>query len=290
MKNLSIEVLAPAKVNLSLAIKDKRADGFHHIETIFQSISLFDRLEVKVIDQGITCKCGRLSGKDNLAYRAAQAFLEMVQKKDLFDQTAGVEIRIEKNIPLQAGLGGGSSDAAAVLKVMNQLFGNPLAAEDLLACAKRCGSDTAFFLRGGTQWGEGTGADLTDLSPTPDLDIVLVKPPGGVSTAAAYRTFDEIGKYASLNRELWVELLKNKDTIKIGQNLINSLEDAAFKLLPEIAFIKKQLLDSGCCGALMSGSGSAVFGILDKREQGEAITDKLVQKGFDTWLVKTIQE
>ncbi|NLI93903.1 MAG: 4-(cytidine 5'-diphospho)-2-C-methyl-D-erythritol kinase [Peptococcaceae bacterium] len=289
MKDLSIEVLAPAKVNLSLAITEKRTDGFHGLQTVFQTISLYDRIQVSLSGKGIICDCGDLSGENNLAYQAAKAFLEAHQKREVHYQQTGVKIQIEKKIPSQAGLGGGSSDAAAVLRAMNHLYSDSLSYEEMLQCAKRCGSDTAFFLRGGTQWGEGTGTTLTDLPSGPEMNLILVKPLGGVSTGEAYRTFDETGEYGSLDKELWVDLLKNKDICKIGQNLTNSLESAAFKLLPEIEYIKKLLLEKGCYGALMSGSGSVVFGILHGQEQGETIASELAQKvNCTVWLAKTI--
>lgn len=287
-----MKVLAPAKVNLSLAITQKRADGFHELETVFQAISLYDIVEVSLTEKkGLTCLCGELSGEENLAYRAAQLFLEYVYQKHSIKNEVGVEIRIQKNIPVQAGLGGGSSDAAAVLRVMNQLFSNPLAEEELFQCAQSCGSDTAFFLKGKTQWGQKTGTDLTELPPLTEMDLILVKPSAGISTIEAYNIFDDIGSLGSLGYERWVNLLQGGDKQKIAQNLTNSLEVAAFKLLPELKNIKEVLLQNGCYGALMSGSGSVVFGILRDKKQGEEMVKRLTNEGLaTTWLVKTIHD
>ncbi len=291
MKNLSIVVLAPAKINLSLAITDKRTNGYHGLETVFQSVSLSDQVEVKISDQGITCICGEISGRDNLAYQAAQSFLTRYKMLDRSANTAGVEITIDKKIPVQAGLGGGSSDAAAVLRAMNTLFSNPFSYEELLRCANQCGSDTAFCLQGGTQWGTGTGTELTVLPPAPEMDLILVKPSSGVSTAQAYRIFDNIGEYKTLDKKRWVELLNTKDIVGIGESLSNSLESSAIKLLPEIQWIKEQLLEGGCYGALMSGSGSSVFGILKDPIQGLEIVKRFANKAnYQTWVIKTVRE
>lgn len=289
MTVLATEVYAPAKINLALAITEKRTDGYHGLETLFQSISLFDRLGIKLKDQGISCKCGVLSGEKNLAYKAAQIFMDHPGVNHFLGGQTGVEITIEKNIPLEAGLAGGSSDAAAVLRALNQLCSNPFPYEVLLEMAKICGSDTAFCLKGGTQWGEGTGTDLKSLPVAPEMDLILVKPPQGVSTARAYQRFDEIGEMSSLDKNLWLKLLKEKDVQGIGKNLSNSLEKAVDGLLPEILQIKELLIAGGCHGALMSGSGSAVFGILKDKKQGETIAEKLRDYGYrDIWLVRTI--
>lgn len=287
MKN-SLVVYTPAKINLSLAVTDRRVNGYHGLNTIFQSISLFDRVEIKLTDQGIVCRCGNLSGEDNLGYKAALAYFQQLFSISKIREPVGVEIIIEKKIPWQAGLGGGSSDAAAVLQALNALLANALSDEQLFQCAKMCGADTPFFLRGGTQWGEGTGTDLADL-PSPEMHLILVKPSQGVNTAAAYHIFDKIGSFAALDKKLWTELLRRKDLKRLGESLINSLEVAAFELVPEIKWIKEQLLHEGCLGALMSGSGSTVFGILQDERHGEQLADQFAKLGiFETWLVKTI--
>lgn len=289
MKELSVEVLAPAKINLALAIKGKRPDGFHSLETIFQSLSLYDRVNVVLKGKGISCICGELSGEKNLAYQAAQTFSEYYEAMG-FGNISGVEITIEKNIPLQAGLAGGSSDAAAVLVALNRLLDNPFTYGQLLECAQKCGSDTAFCLRGGTQWGEGTGSSLIELPPAPEMAIILVKPLQGVCTAEAYRLFDVQERFSRLNRNLWLEALQSEDTLRIGQLLLNDLEIAVFKLVPEVSTLKALLLEGGCIGALMSGSGSTVFGILKDIKQGEKIRKLLQNEGFSqSWLVKTIR-
>jgi len=197
MTKKSTVVYDPAKINLALAITAKRTDGYHNLQTLFQSVSLFDRIEVRLNGQGISCNCGALSGENNLAYKAAEVFLEklgIIGSAPTADRKAGVEIDIEKYIPIEAGLAGGSSDAAAVLRAMNHLYTYPFSYLELLDIARKLGSDTAFCLKGGTQWGEGTGTDLTELTAAPEMDILLVKPSRGVSTVNAYHLFDESGE------------------------------------------------------------------------------------------------
>ncbi|KUO60510.1 MAG: 4-diphosphocytidyl-2C-methyl-D-erythritol kinase [Gracilibacter sp. BRH_c7a] len=284
-----IETIAPAKINLALAVTGLRADGFHMIQTVFQTISLFDRIEVELKGEGITCACGDLSGESNLAYKAAASFIEELKGKQNISGNMGITITIEKNIPLQAGLAGGSADAAAVLRGLNKLYSHPFSYEELLEIAASCGSDTAFCLKGGTQWGEGTGTNLTKLPQAPELNLLLVKPIKGVNTSEAYRLFDETGEISFLDKDLWADVLQKGDGEQIGKLMVNSLEKSAFMLVPEIKHIKELLLEGGCWGALMSGSGSAVFGILPDIETGIGLTKSLVNEGFlETWIVKTI--
>ncbi|MCM1565075.1 MAG: 4-(cytidine 5'-diphospho)-2-C-methyl-D-erythritol kinase [Dehalobacter sp. 4CP] len=288
MKENSVVVLAPAKINLALAVNDIRADGYHSLETVFQSVSLFDRVEITLQGGGISCLCGELSGEKNLAYQAAGLFLDEYKTRTS-GAIPGVEIKIEKHIPLQAGLAGGSSDAAAVLIGLNRLLSNPFSYEHLVGLAKQCGSDTAFCLLGGTAWGEGTGSELQELPPAPEMDIILVKPEQGVSTADAYRLFDKRAEFSKLNQQRWVSVLSAARIDTIGRMLSNDLENIVFDLVPKISVLKRLLLEGGCLGALMSGSGSTMFGIVKDYSQGEKMRKVLAEKGYhQTWLVKTI--
>lgn len=286
---MSLKTIAPAKINLALAVTGIRSDGYHLLQTVFQSISLYDQVQIELDGEEISCDCGDLSGEDNLAYIAAQMFIEDLQGKEKFSRKIGIKITIEKNIPLQAGLAGGSTDAAAVLRSLNKLFDHPFSYEQLMKIAAKCGSDTPFCLKGGTQWGEGIGTTLTKLPQFPEMDILLVKPLGGVNTSEAYRLFAESGQFSTLDKELWINHLQTGNIEQITKMLSNSLEYPAFLLVPEIKRIKELLLEQGCWGALMSGSGSAVFGIVPDRESGLRIKDYFANQGFhETWLVKTI--
>ena len=289
MNTSSMKTIAPAKINLALAVTGIRPDGYHMLQTVFQSISLYDQVEIELKGEGISCDCGHLSGESNLAYLAAQKFIEELENKKGISSNTGIKITIEKNIPLQAGLAGGSTDAAAVLRGLNKLFGNLFSYEQLTKIASKCGSDTAFCLKGGTQWGEGTGTILTKLPPAPEMDILLVKPFNGVNTSEAYRMFDEVGEFSILDMGSWSDCLQKGDIEQIGKMMSNCLELPGFLLVPEVKRIKELLLEGGCWGALMSGSGSAVFGILPDSKTGFRIRESLAHEGFnETWLVKTI--
>jgi len=288
MRDCIVEA-APAKVNLALAIKQKRPDGYHDLQTVFQTISLYDQVEVRLQSSGIVCNCGDLSGPDNLAYKAASLFCQSLPGRVTGFTGTGVQITINKNIPVQAGLAGGSSDAAAVLRALNKLFSFPFTYRELLTIAQKCGSDTAFCLKGGTQWGEGTGAELSELPSAPQMELLVVKPERGINTAEAYKFFDSLARFDSLDRQKWQKLLSTGSPEEIGKNLFNSFEKIADSLLPELSEIKRIMLEEGCYGALLTGSGSAVFGILQNRSQGEKLLSKLRRSGHkNLWLARTV--
>lgn len=281
MREDSLTMFAYAKINLALAITGWQ-DGFHQLETVMQSIETHDVIEIRRKGTAIHCECGELSGPGNLAFKAAEIFLRNLGKPE------GVDIKIKKNIPLQAGLAGGSSDAAAVLRALNRLFANPFSTEELEEIALRCGSDVPFCLSGGTKWATGRGDKLAELPEAASLNLVLVKPSRGVDTAEAYRRFAANPVYRHLEREHWVSALKSGDPERIAQLLSNDLEGASLQLVPEIAAAKEKLGELGCPGALMSGSGSAVFGIVRDAEEAEFIAGLMRTQGFDSWATRSV--
>lgn len=284
MTTNQVEMFAYAKINLALAITGLRPDGYHELESVMQSIGIRDRIRVTLVESGLECSCGRWSGPANLAYRAAQIFLAGL------DRTSGINIVIEKNIPVQAGLGGGSADAAATLQALNTLFQEPYSQEQLKTFGAQLGADVAFCLKGGTQWATGVGEELKDLPSAPKADLVIIKPRQGVNTGYAYRTFDQEGKFSHLDYDQWQRALKSGKPEALVPLLYNDLELASMKLLPEIARVKENLLkEEGCLGALMSGSGSAVFGIIQSTEQAESIAAQWEKKGYNVWVTQTVE-
>ncbi len=277
----SVTMFAYAKVNLALAITGWK-EGFHQLETIMQSIETHDVVWVKRQSAGIVCECGDLSGPQNLAFKAADLFLRYLGTPE------GIEIRITKTIPLQAGLAGGSSDAAAVLRALNRLFHEPFSSAELEGMARSCGSDVPFCLSGGTKWAIGRGDQIGGLPEPADLDLVLIKPQRGVDTAEAYRRFAAKPVYRHLERGRWANFLKGGDKEGIAQMLFNDLESVSAILVPEIDEAKRKLREAGCLGALMSGSGSAVFGIAKDTEQAQFIAKRLRWQGFNTWATRSI--
>ncbi|MDO8629688.1 MAG: 4-(cytidine 5'-diphospho)-2-C-methyl-D-erythritol kinase [Phycisphaerales bacterium] len=246
-----------AKLNIALDVLDKRADGYHNIESVIQLICLRDRLtlarredavvEVRATDPGVP------TGLGNLAYRAAVIFFEACGLK------AGIDIEIEKLIPMEAGLGGGSSNGTATLAGLNELFGRPLAHRDLWRLAARLGSDAPFFLSGGAAFVSGRGDLVRDL-PDFSLDYVVVKPAFGVSTGWAYGKLDAAERTPRHASRAVMDAILEGDRTRIVQNMANDFQFVVESAHPEIARIRTRLLSLGADGAMLAGSGSAVFG------------------------------
>jgi len=254
-----ITVTSPAKINLGLEILKKRRDGYHDIKTIFQKISLFDEITLRLSSQrGITISADDPSipeDSTNLAYRAAALLLH--------DQNlvSGVSIHIKKNIPAGAGLGGGSSNAASTLLGLNRLMGLQLPADYLQRICLSLGADVPFFISGhGTAAATGIGEILIPLSLTQKLWLVIVFPGFSVSTAWAYAAY---GKFNSLTKKKKINIIKNYilDMQSVKSLLFNDFEAIVIREYPEIKKIKDTLTKAGAVETLLCGSGSSVFGL-----------------------------
>jgi len=253
-----IEVYARAKINLTLDVLGKRPDGYHQVETVMQSIELHDCLQFTPLEDGVslTVAGGEVSaGADNLVYRAA-----LLMRK-LAGDNKGVSIKLNKHIPVAAGLGGGSADAAATLSALNEIWGIRLPARELLSLGEKLGSDVPFCLLGGTALAGGRGELLESLPPCPRMGLVLVKPSFGVSTASVYHAYDSCPPGKKPETAAMIKAIGEGDIDCIVQNLANVLEIVAISMHPEIAGIKERLLEAGALGVLMSGSGPTVFGV-----------------------------
>lgn len=285
MEQSFLTMFAYAKINLALAIRGIREDGYHELQSVMQSIALHDIVRVRRRGEKIVCRCGALSGSGNLAYKAAVLFQEQC------GQSGGVEIEIEKHIPVQAGLAGGSTDAAATLRLLNQLYGEPLDREVLFALAGRCGADVAFCLRGGTMWATGRGEQLEALPTAPKLDLVLIKPSAGVNTREAFRQFDVVGQGGCLTRADWEKALTEGSMQQITDLLYNDLEPVSIQMVPQILKLKQHLFEAECYGSLMSGSGSSVFGIAHGKQHALKVAGQLRKKGFkNVWVTTTVTD
>ncbi|NLY11140.1 MAG: 4-(cytidine 5'-diphospho)-2-C-methyl-D-erythritol kinase [Firmicutes bacterium] len=263
----SIFLYAHAKINLTLDVLYKRPDNYHEIRSIMQSIGIADRLKLKKIDKGIDLKTnGKIRAtRDNLAYTAAEKFF---QASGLI---GGVEIFLEKNIPIAAGLAGGSADAAAVLYGLNQLYDEIFSVEQLQVLGGSFGADIPFCLVGGTMLAEGIGEKLTKLPSIPELSIVLIQIDYFVPTKEVYQSLTKElfgDKYS--NRMITVlEKLSDSSDIQLARCMGNALEDVTIQKCPEITQWKKRLLAHGALGALMSGSGPTVYGLFDRLEDAQ---------------------
>ena len=254
-----MKILAPAKLNLYLDVLCKRPDGYHELRTLMTPIALYDEIEVEPLARGIELEESG-SGcevEQNLAYRAARLFF------DTTANTRGVRIKLTKHIPIGAGLGGGSSDAAHVLMAMNALFHANLSVAALADMAGRLGADCPFFVHGSTALlGERGDRVLKDVQ-LEERSYLLVVPPVAVSTAQVYGNLkiSLTGTRYHFTIDTIVE-----ERVAPEKILMNALEAVAFKLYPELAALKDDLLFSGALGALMSGSGSTVFGVYQDSE------------------------
>ncbi len=280
-----ILVKAPAKVNLTLDVKYKRQDGYHELETVMHQVDLFDRLFLEVGgDQSIVINSNSQEiphDYDNLVYKAAQTIMEKYGFK------AGVNVFIEKNIPVEAGLAGGSSDAAAALYGINELFSLGASMEELLEMGATLGSDIPFCLYGATALARGRGELLEAMPQGPELILVLVKPPFQVSTAEVYRSLDldQINLHPNNLQFLgaWAECNLNA----IAANMVNVLESVTINKYPELERIKKELVGMGALNAVMSGSGPTIMGLFADRELANSAMTIMKEQYKHTYLVSS---
>lgn len=281
---MKLTVRAPAKINLFLDITGRRPDGYHLISTVMQTVSLCDDVTVTLDDSKnpIKIECSDKSipaDRSNTAYKAAVLFLESVGR-----EPAGVSISINKRIPSQAGMAGGSTDAAAVLKALNVMTGEPHTQEKLAALAEKIGADVPFCIYGGTMKAEGIGTILTPLPDMPECWYVIVKPEVNVSTAEAYRRSDEKGYGSIKSPDTVIKGISSKDTDAIAKGLYNKFEEVME--LAEIEQIKRDMKAHGAKGALMTGSGSAVFGIFTDAFAAEKCCDFFLKKYPESFTAK----
>ncbi len=255
-----VSLPAYAKINLSLDVLKKRPDGYHDMRMIMQSVALFDNLTVEKAESGI-CLDSNLrflpkNGK-NLAERAAELFFGEL------GISGGASITLSKHIPVSAGLAGGSTDAAAVLKALDMLYETNLSMSDLCTMGKKLGADIPFCLTGGTALVEGIGEKITPLRPMPHCHIVLCKPHFGVSTAYVFSKINCTKLKEHPDTKGIISAIESGDLTALSHRLYNVMETVTAAEHSQIGEIKSVLLDSGAVGCAMSGSGPTVFGIFD---------------------------
>jgi 4-diphosphocytidyl-2-C-methyl-D-erythritol kinase len=281
---MSLEILSPCKVNLILNILGKREDGYHELETVFFPVPIHDVLTFEKVSEGICLSCSDPSlpvDSKNLVHRAAEVFFAASGKR------AGVRIYLKKNLPLAAGLGGGSANAAVTLSALNALYEIPLGLAQLHDLAAHLGSDVPFFLQNRPAFGGGRGEQLKPLDAFPafkDAWMLLVHPGFGVSTAWAYRNL--VHYPAALNgtrgrAELLIHALKTGSLSEAKPHFYNSLEAPVLEKHPILALYKEFFLAHGAAVALMSGSGSTTFGLFSDKKQAEMALDLFKAKFGD---------
>ena len=267
-----LKLQAFAKINLALDVLYKRQDGYHQVAMIMQSISLSDTLTLSRQPGGITLSANlpELETDDrNLVYRAASLL------KETYGLNQGVHIHIDKDIPVAAGLAGGSSDAAAALKGLNQLWGLGLTLDELAGLGAKLGSDVPYCLYGGTMLAEGRGELLTPLPALPECWVVLAKPSAHVSTAWVYTNYRNDPSAVKPDLNGMRRSLQEQDLTGVASKLGNVLERVTIPAYPEISRLKTKMLEHGALASLMSGSGPTVFGLADSQKKARAIADEM---------------
>lgn len=281
-----MKVKAYAKVNISLDILEKRkSDGYHLLKMIMQNIDLYDDITIDKQKVGITIKCNKPyvpTDERNLAYKAAKLF------KETFNIDEGVSINIKKNIPVAAGLAGGSTDGAAVLKAMNEMFGINASDEELIEIGLKLGADIPYCIKGGTALCEGIGEKVTMLKPFKDKILVLVKPPFGVSTKFVYQEFNLDKVLNHPKTEELIVAMENDDLEYVCNNMKNLLENVTLRKHKMIINIKEEMKYLGAKGAMMSGSGPTVFGVFEDMLKAQRCFEKMKDKYDDVFITRTI--
>lgn len=280
-----MKIKAYGKVNISLDVVGKREDGYHLLSMIMQNIDLYDEIEVEKQECGIILECNKSYvpvDNRNLAYKAAEIF------KERYDIVDGVKINIEKNIPVSAGLAGGSTDAAAVLKVMNKLFNVNATEEELMELGLKLGADIPYCIHGGTALCEGIGEIITPIKPFRDKIVVLVKPAFGVSTKEVYKNFNlEKVKQHPKTAEI-INAIENDDLNFVASNMKNLLENVTLRKHKILIKIKEEMNACGAINSMMSGSGPTVFAFFDDMLKAQECYDEMKKKYKDVFISRTI--
>ncbi|AGB40112.1 4-diphosphocytidyl-2C-methyl-D-erythritol kinase [Halobacteroides halobius DSM 5150] len=269
-----MDIQAYAKINLTLDVLDRRTDGYHIVKMIMQNISLYDNLSFSRGNSGIEITTNHPhlpTGPSNLVYKAAELLFNE------FNLDGGLEIFIDKQIPVAAGLAGGSTNAAATLVAINKLWGLGLTKDQLATRGAQLGADIPFCIKGGTQLATGIGTQLKELPTCPKLYLVVVNPPLEVSTAQVYQnlTLDEVTKHPETTKV--IKALEEKNKKMVINNLSNLLELTTFDLYQEVATLKDNV-ESLTNKALMSGSGPTVLGFVKNKSQAKAVQAKLQEE------------
>ena len=270
----ALTIKAYAKINLCLNITALRKDGYHELDSVFQSIGLFDSIHLKKAE-GIKLSCDDKSipvDSTNTCYKAAFLVMQKIG-------VPGVSVAIEKRIPSQAGLGGGSADAAAVIAGMNQMYQCGLSDQEMTKMAVTIGADVPFFIKGGCMRAQGIGEQLTALSNPFLHDVVVIKPKGGVSTPASYRLFDQSGTMGG-SAERMIDAMADKDEAAYLGAVANALASCAYQIVPDSLRAVDALKHLGAMAAEVTVSGSAVFGLF-KPGAGETAKEKLEFMDFE---------
>ena len=269
-----MKIKANAKINFNLGICGKRQDGYHLIDTVMHSVSLYDTLQIEKADKiTVSCSNKEIDEKDNIAYKAAKLFFEKTDIK------GGAKIEINKNIPTCAGLGGGSADAAAVLCGLNEIYDAKLSEQQLCEMALNLGADVPFFIKGGCQRAQGIGEVLTSYKPLEDGYILLAKADKKPSTAEMYHLIDK-NELVIVNTEKVIENIEKNDLKGLSKNLYNAFEEVWNN-----SSLKPKLYDFSPLAVALTGSGPTWFVLFDNLEYAENLKLKLLKENIECYIV-----
>lgn len=278
---------AYAKLNLTLDVLGKREDGYHDLQSVMQTVSLQDDIEIDVgTGKPWVLKCekeGVPCDQRNLAWKAAKVYLDATGK-----DPDGLEIRLTKRIPSEAGMGGGSSDAAAVMRALNKFYGNPLSLTELADLSAQVGSDVPFCVVGGTVMCEGRGELLRKLPDMPDCFFVVVKPDFPVSTPALYRKLDEVAIAVHPDNGAMEQALNAGNLEQVSTLIYNVFDPVVTADHPELDHIKSIFRENGAIGCQMTGSGSATFAVVKDAETAEVMSSKLKAHYKNVFICKPV--
>ncbi|MFH1080159.1 MAG: 4-(cytidine 5'-diphospho)-2-C-methyl-D-erythritol kinase [Pseudomonadota bacterium] len=270
-----IRKLSPAKVNLYLRVLRKRQDGYHDIASLMQRISLCDEIFFEPAERGVSIRCPGSSlpeNKENIVFRAAEAFFSRAHHI-----SQGIDITIKKIIPIAAGLGGGSSNAATTLMTLNEIFECHYTTDDLMKIGVTLGADVPFFIFAKAAWAFGIGEHLQVAAGIPSFSLLLVNPRFELSTKLIYQNLN----LRLTNERIRYSIPRFLTVHDVARGLFNDLEKVSIRMHPVLTDIKKSLMACGALGALMSGSGPTIFGIFEKEEQAIAAEKELT--GMNDW-------
>lgn len=276
---------AYGKINISLDIVGKREDGYHLLKMIMQTIDLYDLIDVNRIENGIELSCDKSyvpNDEKNIAYKAAKLLIDTYNIKD------GVSIAINKNIPVAAGLAGGSTDAAAVLKAMRDIFNIDVSDERLMELGLKLGADVPYCILGGTALCEGIGEKITPLKPFKDKILILVKPNFGVSTKEVYKSFDIEKAFKHPETEKLIEAMESGDLQFISDNMKNLLENVTSRKHTILKNIKDSMNRYGALGSMMSGSGPTIFAFFEDMLKAQLCFEYMKEKYDEVYITRTV--
>ena len=273
MKTITLE--APAKINLTLDILSRRADGYHDLRMVMQSVSLGDTVTVTETGDGFALLAEGIAlpaGKVTLEQRAAESFFRYLGRP-----MPGLEVRLRKRVPAYAGLGGGSADVAAVLRCLRALYAPELPRSALEEIGLAVGSDVPFCVHGGTCRCTGIGEVVEPVAPMPHCYLAICKPPAGMSTPRAYALLDDYPQTRNFGTPRMLSALEKGDLGRVAATLSNRFDETM--RLTQVRQIKRMMLAAGALGAMMTGSGSAVYGLFDTKEKAENCLGVLEGRG-----------